>query len=611
MANDLDENRIVGELMVTKGLVSRDQVTSALYIQGEKPHLRIGEILLSMGLITIEQLDRVLREHLSHQFIGSLLLSNGFVSQEQLSQAMAVQEKTNRRLGEIAVELGYVTKYQLDTLLERQRLLRRPAMADSERLRPFIKKTKLVATLGPSCSSDEIVRSMIEAGVNLFRLNFSHGSHDDHRANIERIRRVSAQVGKTVGILQDIQGPKIRIGEVDGGQVELVAGSVFKLTPNATLATAQLASVTYPRLIEDIHAGATVLLDDGRIELLVEEVTAEALVTRVKVGGPLRPRKGVNFPGSALGISIITDKDKEDLIFGVKHEVDWVAASFVQTAADVTEVKEFLAKHESQTPVIAKIERREGVYALQEILAVADGVMVARGDLGVEMHTEDVPAIQKQIIRQANIAGRPVITATQMLDSMINAPRPTRAEASDVANAILDGTDAVMLSNETAAGRYPLEAVDTMYRIIEKTEQMERPVGHLEAETQRQLSEAITVAATHLASEVDAAAIMVPSYSGSTARLVSRFRPRCLIIATSASAQVCRQMTLYWGVYPLLIDGGASEEMHPSTIPAAMAERLLAPGELVVVMETVRGTAGRSRAVRVEMAMDSGIEETT
>jgi len=603
MLTGLDENRIIGELLIIRGLVTADQVESALFIQTEKPHLRIGEILLSMGILTIEQLDRVLREHLSQQFIGSLLLSNGFISQEQLSQAMAAQDQGGKRLGEILVELGYVTEFQLKTLLARQRMLRRPVMAESLGMKSARKRTKLVATLGPSCSDDVTIRKMIENGVNLFRLNFSHGAHADHAANIERVRRIADEVGETVAVLQDIQGPKIRIGEVTGGEVQLETGSVFKLIPHPVVATSEVASVTYERLLLDIAPGAVVLLDDGRLELCVEEVTADALVTRVKVGGPLKPRKGVNFPGSPLGISIMTDKDKDDLVFGTKCGVDWVAASFVQTAADIQEVKDFLSSHGSRTPVIAKIERPQAVYNLQEILAIADGIMVARGDLGVELLTEDVPMTQKQIIRQSNIAGRPVITATQMLDSMINSPRPTRAEASDVANAILDGTDAVMLSNETAAGNYPVEAVATMRRIIEKAEQMEKPHGQPDAESQRQLSEAITVAAVHLAAEVNARAMIVPSYSGSTARLVSRFRPRCLIFATSSSVQVCRQMALFWGVYPLRLEGEGDETMHPATIASAVGKGLLAPGDLVVIMESVKGAAGRSRGVRVEVVL--------
>jgi len=572
---DLDENRIIGEILIKQGLVSREQVMSALYVQNDKPHLRIGEILLSMGLITIEQLDRILHEHLSHQFIGSLLLSQGFIDQEQLATAMALQDKTNRRLGEILIEQGYITEFQLSRLLEKQRLLRKPMLTDVDgRQEGFKKKTKIIATLGPASSSHETIRAMIEQGVNLFRLNFSHGSHEDHKQNIERIRRVADQLGETVGILQDIQGPKIRIGEVEGGEVELKVGAQFRLVSKSLVATAAVASVSYERLGQDIPEGSTVLLDDGKVELRVTEAAEDGIITEVKVGGPLRPRKGVNFPGTTLGVSCVTDKDKEDLKFGAGQDVDWVAASFVQTPDDILDVKKYLADLGSKTPVIAKIETHEAVYRLQEIIAVADGVMVARGDLGVEFNSEDVPLIQKQIIRQANIAGRPVITATQMLDSMVNSPRPTRAEASDVANAILDGTDAVMLSNETAAGNFPVEAVSTMKRIIEKVEDTELWAGVPESHVHSQLSEAIAAAATRLSLEVNATAIVVPSYCGATARLVRKHKPRCLIVATSSDATVCRQMTLLWGVYPMQMEEAAEGALHPETIPRGTSSEL-------------------------------------
>lgn len=597
-----DENRIVGELLVAKGIISREQVSSALAIQEDKPHLRIGEILLSMGLITIEQLDRILREHLSQQFIGSLLLSNGFISQEQLANAMALRERTSRRLGEIFVELGYVTEYQLNMLLEKQRVMRRPTMSGDDSNRKLAKKTKLIATIGPSCKTDDNIRQLIQEGANLFRLNFSHGEHADHADAVSRVRKVAAELGETVGIIQDIQGPKIRIGEVEGGEVVLENGARFELVVEPTLATARRASVSYARLLEDIKPGALILIDDGKLELDVVGVEDDALVTRVRTGGSLKPRKGVNFPGSVLGISVLTDKDKSDLRAGIEMGIDWVAVSFVQTAEDIKEVRSFIQKNGGNTPLIAKIETHEAVYNLQEILGVADGVMVARGDLGVEFPTEDVPLIQKQIIRQANIAGKPVITATQMLDSMVQAPRPTRAEASDVANAILDGTDAVMLSNETAAGKYPIQAVQTMRRIIEKTEQAESArMARDGVESQKQLPEAIVSAATRLVSEVGAAAIVVPSYRGASARLVANFRPQCVVIATSSNIDVCRQMTLIWGVYPLhLEEDAADEELHPHSITTAVHKGLLNPGDFVVVMEIVHGGAGRSRGIRVE-----------
>ncbi len=599
MSATYDDNRIIGELLVSRGYVTVEQVQSALLVQSDKPHLRIGEIMLSMGLITIEQLDTILSEHLSHQFIGSLLLSQGFISQEQLANATSFQENSHRKFGEILLELGYVTDYQLNRLLNTQRMLRRPK-AELARFSGRYKRTKIVATLGPSCSSDEMVAAMINAGVNVFRLNFSHGAYKDHQENIDRVRRVSNRLGTTVGVLQDIQGPKIRIGEVVGGKVQLSTGAPLKLVPGDGPCTAELCHVAYAQLLEDIKEGASVLIDDGRIEAVVEEVAEDGLLTRVKVGGTLSSRKGVNFPGSYIHISVLTPKDRKDLVFGIEAGVDMVAASFIQTAQDVLDVREFLRSHGSNAPVIAKIETREAVRTLQEILGVSDGVMVARGDLGVEFPSEDVPLIQKQIIGQAIIAARPVITATQMLDSMVNSPRPSRAEASDVANAIIDGTDAVMLSNETAVGKYALEAVETMCRIIHKAEKLESRYRFEETETQRDIIEAITSAATHLASDVGAAAIIVPSYSGSSARLVSRLRPRTLIVASSSDERVCRQMILLWGVYPLHLEGHDSERMHPSTIDKALTEGLLAPGNLVVIMESVKGLAGRSRGIRVE-----------
>lgn len=607
MSATYDDNRIIGELLVSKGYVTSEQVNSALMVQSDKPHLRIGEILLSMGLITIEQLDSILSKHLSHQFIGSLLLSQGFISQEQLANATAAQEKSNRRFGEILIELGYVTSYQLNRLLNTQRMLRRPK-TEFGRFSGRYKKTKIVATLGPSCATDEMVAKMILAGVNIFRINFSHGALKDHREAIERVRRVADRLHTTVGVLQDIQGPKIRIGEVTGGKVELEAGTVLRLLPGDGPCNQELCYVGYNRLLEDIKPGATILIDDGRIEAVVEDVTAEGLISRVKVGGTLSSRKGVNFPGSYIHISVLTPKDRKDLLFGIECEVDIVAASFIQTASDVVEVKEFLRENGSQTPVVAKIETREAVRTLQEILGVADGVMVARGDLGVEFQSEDVPLIQKQIIGQAIIAARPVITATQMLDSMVNAPRPTRAEASDVANAIIDGTDAVMLSNETAVGKYALETVETMCRIIQKAEAMDSRSKFDESESRRDIIEAITAAATTLAADIGAAAIIVPSFSGASARLVSRLRKPTLIIASSSDARVCRQMMLLWGVYPLHLEGEDMERMHPLTIERSLAEGFIAPGNIVVIMDSVQSAVGRSRCIRVETAVPEMVQ---
>lgn len=467
------------------------------------------------------------------------------------------------------------------------------------------KSTKIVATLGPASSSDEVVRRLITAGVDVFRLNFSHGTHETHLANIERVRRISKELDRHVALLQDIQGPKIRVGDIKGGQVTLVPHQTFILTTQTLEGNEQMASVSYPRLTEDIRPGVRILLDDGLLELQVVEVKPEVLVTRVMVGGPLKPRKGVNFPGSPLKISILTDKDKADLRFGVEQGVDLVAASFVQQASDVLEVKDYLAKQGVRTPVISKIERREAVAALNEIVAVSDGVMVARGDLGVEIPVEDVPLVQKQIIRACNLAGKPVITATQMLDSMIHNPRPTRAEASDVANAILDGTDAVMLSNETAAGSYPLEAVETMARIALQVERNVRPTERpeLEEHYQRPVQDAIAHAATRMVPELNASAIVIATFSGSSARHVSKYRPSCPIIAASCNAEVCRQMALLWGVVPMHIaENDDIEMLFTDAVETATAMGILTPGDLAIMVAGVPvGEPGTTNSLKVEV----------
>lgn len=465
------------------------------------------------------------------------------------------------------------------------------------------KSTKIVATLGPASSNDEVVRRLIEAGVDVFRLNFSHGSHETHLANIERVRRISKEMERHIALLQDIQGPKIRVGEIKGGQVTLIPGQTFILTTQPLEGNEQMASVSYERLTEDIEPGKRILLDDGLLELQVVEVKPEMLVTRVMVGGPLKPRKGVNFPGSPLKISVLTAKDKADLEFGAKQGIDLVAASFVQQASDVLEVKDCLSKFGVRTPVIAKIERREAVQALAEIVAVADGVMVARGDLGVEIPVEDVPLVQKQIIRMCNLEGKPVITATQMLDSMIHNPRPTRAEASDVANAILDGTDAVMLSNETAAGSYPLEAVETMARIALQVERNVRPTERpeLEEEYARPVQDAIAHAATRMVPELNAAAIITATYSGSSARHVSKYRPSCPIIAASCNEEVCRQMAVMWGVVPMHIsENDDIDSLFSEAVDCAKEMDILAPGDIAIMVAGVpMGEAGTTNSIKV------------
>lgn len=467
------------------------------------------------------------------------------------------------------------------------------------------KCTKIVATLGPASSSDDVVYRLIEAGVDVFRLNFSHGTHHEHRENIDRIRRLARQVERNIAILQDIQGPKIRIGEVKGGQVMLKAGQTYVLTPREIEADENRAYVSYPRLVEDIGIGDRVLIDDGKLELQVVAAENGELVTRVLVGGPLGPHKGVNFPGATLKISILTDKDKADLKFGAEMGVDLVAVSFVQTPHDVLEVKEFLLQYGKRTPIIAKIERREAVQALRDIVLVADGVMVARGDLGVEIPVEDVPLVQKEIIRCCNLEGKPVITATQMLDSMISNPRPTRAEASDVANAILDGTDAVMLSGETASGQYPVEAVEMMVRIAVNTERSLRPAERPELREHyvRPVQDAIAHGATEMVPELGAAAIITATHSGSSARMVSKYRPECPIIAATLSEEVCRQLALVWGVYPIhLPETTSTDELFKRAVALSTSYGLIEDGDVVILVAGVpMGIPGTTNLIKVEV----------
>jgi len=467
------------------------------------------------------------------------------------------------------------------------------------------KCTKIVATLGPASSSDEVVRRLIEAGVDLFRLNFSHGTHETHRDNILRIRRLARDADRNVAILQDIQGPKIRIGQVKDGEVALKAGQTYMLTPTEVEADERRAYVSYPRLAQDVNPGDRILIDDGLLELHVLGSEGSDLITRVIVGGPLRPHKGVNFPGATLKISVLTEKDKVDLQFGAEMGVDLVAASFVQNAHDVLEVKEYLLRFGKRTPIIAKIERREAVQSVRDIVLVADGVMIARGDLGVEIPVEDVPLVQKEIIRCCNLEGKPVITATQMLDSMIHNPRPTRAEASDVANAILDGTDAVMLSGETASGGYPVESVEMMVRIAVNTERSLRPTERPELREHyvRPVQDAIAHAATEMVPELGAAAIITATYSGSSARMVSKYRPQCPIVAATLHEDTSKQLAVVWGVYPVhLPETSSTEELFKHAISLATSQGLVEDGDVVIMVAGVpMGLPGTTNLIKVEV----------
>jgi len=465
-------------------------------------------------------------------------------------------------------------------------------------------RTKIVATVGPATLKPDILRNLIEAGATTLRLNFSHGTHEDHQRAVRLIRQTAFELDQPVAILQDLQGPKIRLGKFESGSISLLTGDRFILTSRDLPCTQEIGHVSYDRLAEEVPPGATILLDDGKVEMQVEEVerATQSLYCRTIVGGVLSNNKGVNFPSVSLSVKALTDKDRRDLMFGLDQGVDWVALSFVCKPQDVLEIKEIIANAGKSVPVIAKIEKHEAIEQMDAILSLCDGVMVARGDLGVELPAEDVPILQKRLIATANQLGIPVITATQMLDSMVNNPRPTRAEISDVANAILDGTDAVMLSNETAVGNHPVEAVATMARIAARIEQ-ELPSTKNVSGTTRSIPNAISEAVSQIAQQLDAEAIMSLTKTGATARNVSKFRPQTPILAVTPHVDVARQLQLVWGVKPLLVlDLPSTGQTFQAAINVAQEQELLHEGDLVVMTAgTLQGVAGSTDLIKVEV----------
>ena len=467
-----------------------------------------------------------------------------------------------------------------------------------------LRRTKIVATIGPATSQPEVLRSLIEAGATTLRLNFSHGTHEDHHRSIRLIRQVSFELNQPVAILQDLQGPKIRLGKFQDGPITLKNNDPYILTSVLGAGNQEKSSISYDRLADEVPCGSRILLDDGKVEMRVESVdpAAQNLYCRVTVGGVLSNNKGVNFPGVYLSVKALTDKDKEDLIFGLDHGVDWVALSFVRNPEDILEIKALIASMGKRVPVIAKIEKHEAIEQMVPILSLCDGVMVARGDLGVEVPAEDVPILQKRLIATARQLAIPVITATQMLDSMVKSPRATRAEISDVANAILDGTDAVMLSNETAVGDYPIEAVATMARIATRIEQEQAIVSSLPTDAQS-ISQAISDAAGTIAKQLNAAAIMTLTKTGATARNVSKFRPITPILAITPHVDVARQLQLVWGVRPLLIlDLPSAGQTFEAALNIAQEKELLKAGDLVVMTAgTLQGVSGSTDLIKVEL----------
>lgn len=470
--------------------------------------------------------------------------------------------------------------------------------------RTLHRRTKIVATIGPSTLQPGVLRQLIQAGATTLRLNFSHGTHEDHQRSIRLIRQTAFELNQPVGILQDLQGPKIRLGKYKCQSIVLQTGDPYILTSREVECDQNISYISYEHLADEVPEGSRILLDDGKVEMRVESIDRQNrdLHCRVVVGGRLSSNKGVNFPGVYLSVKALTDKDKTDLMFGLDRGVDWVALSFVRNPQDILEIKDLIASAGKSVPVIAKIEKHEAIEEMEAILSLCNGVMVARGDLGVELPAEDVPILQKRLISTANQLGIPIITATQMLDSMVNNPRPTRAEVSDVANAILDGTDAVMLSNETAVGNYPVEAVATMARIAERIEQ-EQTSSQRRSNTKQSIPNAISSAVSQIAEQLEAAAIMSLTKTGATARNVSKFRPQTPILAITPHVDVARQLQLVWGVKPLvMLDLSSPSQTFQAAINMAQESNFLADGDLVVMTAgTLQGISGSTDLIKVEV----------
>ena len=466
-----------------------------------------------------------------------------------------------------------------------------------------MRKTKIICTLGPSTDKGDVLRDLIANGMNVARFNFSHGSYEEHGGRLAKLKALREELGKPVAALLDTKGPEIRLKEFKNGVEMLEAGQTFTLTTREVEGTKEICSVTYKDLPQDVQPGGTIMLDDGLIMLHIEQVTDTDIICTVLNSGKIKTKKGVNVPGVHLSMPYLSQKDREDIIFGVQNGFDFIAASFVRTAQDVYDIRNLLNEYDSNIRIIAKIENREGVNNIDSILSAADAVMVARGDLGVEIDFTELPGIQKDIIDRSFSFGKPIVTATQMLDSMMVNPRPTRAEISDVANAIYDGTSAIMLSGETAAGDYPVEALKTMSAIAERTENEEHYRAQRHAEIQISVSDAPAHAACLTAKDVNAAAIVTVSESGNTARLLSKYRPKQPIIACVMDEQVQRQLSLSWGITSLLM-GPAHSTDELIEMSTALAEKngYLHNGELAVVTAGVPvGVSGTTNMIKIHM----------
>lgn len=470
------------------------------------------------------------------------------------------------------------------------------------------KKTKIVCTIGPASESAETLKQLIDEGMNVCRLNFSHGSYDEHQVRIDTIKKVRNEVKRPIAILLDTKGPEIRTGNFNKDEVTLNAGQKFTITMDDVVGDETKCTVSYKELVDDVNVNDRILIDDGLIELIVLSKDKKDILCEVKNTGIVKNKKGVNVPNVKINLPAITQKDKEDIIFGIKNDIDYIAASFVRKASDVLAIREVLENNGGQSiKIISKIESQEGVDNIDEILEVSDGIMVARGDLGVEIPTEEIPMVQKEIIKKCNSLSKYVITATQMLDSMMRNPRPTRAEVTDVANAIFDGTDAIMLSGETAAGKYPVEAVKTMAKIARATEESfdyELILRQKKAFMQPTITNAISHATCTTAMDLKAKAIITATSGGYTARMVSSYRPFAPIIASTNDEKTYRQMSLYWGVFAILnTESGSAEDVIDSSIQLSLEKNAIDAGDLVVITAGVPvGKSGTTNLLRVHIA---------
>ena len=468
-----------------------------------------------------------------------------------------------------------------------------------------MRKTKIICTIGPASQSEERLKELMLAGMNVARFNFSHGTHEEQKNKLDTVLKVRKELGLPVATLLDTKGPEIRLRDFEGGKVELTSGQTFVLTTEEMLGTKEKASISYKNLIDDISIGTTILIDDGLIEMQVEDIKGTEIICHVVNGGFVSNHKGVNVPGVALSMPYISEVDRADILFGVEMGFEYLAASFTRCKEDILEIRKILSDSNSDMKIIAKIENMQGIQNLEEILEVSDGIMVARGDMGVEIPMEEVPVLQKKMIKMANACGKHVITATQMLESMIKNPRPTRAEATDIANAIYDGTTAIMLSGESAAGLYPVEAVKTMARIAESAE---KDIDYLHRMVQRgmdvkrdDITTAIAYATCSTAMDLNAAAIITVTLSGYTAAAISRFKPDCRIIGCAMSERVCAQLNLLWGVNPILLKKEENtEELFEDAVKEAKKAGYIKSGDTVVITAGVPlGIAGKTNMIRV------------